>query len=438
MNQRGSSQHPDATFMLNLRWLPVVCGLLLIVQLVWPYRGWAILVVALSSVWFLSFLWARSLARGLHASREMRYGWAQVGDRIEERFSVENKSWLPALWFEVTDYSTLPGYSISRASGVGGLSSSTWRTQGVCERRGLFTLGPAALRTGDPFGVFAVLIPLAAMANLVVLPPVVPLPAIEVAPGGRFREGRRSTGTLEPSVSAARVREYLPGDSARSIHWHTSARRDSLFVRVFDITPSGDWWIVLDLDRAQQAGEGQGSTLEHGIILAASLADRGLRLGRAVGLVADGGEPVWVPARSGETQRWEVLRALTTVTAGTRPFGDLIAHTRSAFHQTTSVVVITPAVDGLWIAPLLSALRLGIVPTVLLLDRQSFGGDGDTCVAQSMLAEMGITHFVVNRALLDQPESHAGKRGQWEWRVGGTGRAVAVSEPVDSDWKALA
>jgi len=427
-----------ASLKLNLRWLPLVCGLLLILQFLVPYRGWAVLGTALGIVWLVGFLWARSLARGLRPSREMRYGWAQVGDRIEERFTVRNDSWLPALWFEVIDHSTLPGYDVSRASGVGGLSSNIWRAQGVCTRRGLFTLGPASLRTADPFGVFSVEVRLAATASVVVLPPIVPLPSIEVAPGGRFREGRRSAASWAQAVSAARVRDYRPGDSARSIHWPTTAHRDALFVRMFDNTPSGDWWIILDLDRTQQAGEGQSSTLEHAVILAASLADRGLRLGRAVGLAADAGEPVWIPARTGEAQRWEILRALTMITPGTRSLGELIAQSKPAFRQSTSVIIITPAVEGLWIGPLLSMLRVGMVPTVLLLDRHAFGAAGDARGVQSVLADMGIAHYLISRELLDLPESRAGKRGQWEWRVGGTGRAVAVSEPSDSGWKTLA
>lgn len=434
----SQSPVPGASLRLNLRWLPFVCGLMLILQIVIPYRGWAVLGIGLGMVWLVGFAWARSLARGLRLSREMRYGWAQVGDRIEERFTIENSSRLPALWFEVIDHSTLPGYEASRASGVGGHESSSWQVQDVCTRRGLFTLGPASLRTSDPFGVFSVMIGLEATANVVVMPPVVALPSIEVAPGGRFREGRRTAASWAPAVSAARVREYLPGDSARSIHWPTSAHRDALFVRMFDHTPSGDWWIILDLDQTQQAGEGQSSTLEHGVILAASLADRGLRLGRAVGLAAYGEEPLWIPARHGEMQRWEILRALTTITPGSQSLSELIAQSKTAFRQTTSVIIITPAIEGGWIGSLLSLLRVGLAPTVMLLDRRGFGGAGNADGTQSVLAEMGIAYYLIGPELLDQPESRAGKRGQWEWRVGGTGRAVAVAEPTDSDWKALA
>ena len=144
-----------------------------------------LLLVALGLTWLVSYGWARSLARGLRVVRERRFGWAQVGDRLEERFTVINDSGLPCLWLEVADHSTLPDYQASKVTGVDGQSTNIWHTQGVCARRGIFTLGPTTLRTTDPFGLYTVSIADAASATLVVMPPVVPLPMIEVAPGGR-------------------------------------------------------------------------------------------------------------------------------------------------------------------------------------------------------------------------------------------------------------
>lgn len=437
--------HPDPSatsasrprLKLKLRWLPYACVALTLLAIVFPYRGWVLLDLALGGVWLLGWLWARSLAQGLRLSRAMRYGWAQVGDRIEERFTLVNESWLPALWFDVIDRSTLPDYQAGRASGVGAQSTASWRVQDTCTRRGLFTLGPAQLRSGDPLGVYTLTLDLPATASIVVMPPVVALPSIEVAAGGRLREGRRTASGWTPSVSSARVRAYLPGDSARSIHWPTSAHRDELFVRLYDHAPSGDWWIILDLDRAQHAGEGQQSTLEHAVILAASLADKGLRLGHAVGLSAYGASPVWLPARPAEAQRWEILRALTTITLGSRSLAEVIAQGKLP-PQASSIIVITPAVAGAWLGSLLGALRAGSAATVLLLDRSSFGGDGEPAGTLSALAEQGIAHSLVRRELLDQPSGQAGKRGQWEWRIGGTGRAIAVAEPADEEWQALA
>ena len=68
---------------LNTRLLPALVGLLLVLHLAVPYRGWLVLLVGLGGAWLVSYVWARSLARGLGLVREMRFGWAQVGDRLE-------------------------------------------------------------------------------------------------------------------------------------------------------------------------------------------------------------------------------------------------------------------------------------------------------------------------------------------------------------------
>jgi uncharacterized protein (DUF58 family) len=285
VNQQRDSK---ARLQLNSRLVPALVGLLLLLQLAFPYRGWTMLLVGLGGGWLIGYLWARSLARGLQLTREVRFGWAQVGDRLQERFTLVNRGWASGLWVEIVDHSTLPDYQASRVTGLGGKDARRWYTHGVCTHRGLYTLGPTSLRSGDPLGLYTVTLHYPDASALMVTPPIVPLPAIEVAPGGRAGEGRRSRADpLERTVGAAGVRDYRPGDNLNWIHWRISAHRDALLVRLFDSTPTSNWWIFLDLERRVQAGEGWDSTEEHGVMLAASLTDRGLRAGRAVGLVAD-------------------------------------------------------------------------------------------------------------------------------------------------------
>ena len=422
---------------LNTRLWPLLVLTFVALQLFAPYQGWKILLVGLGATWALGYLWARALARGLRVTREKRFGWAQVGDRLEERFTLINDGWLPALWVEVRDQSTLPGYTVSRATGVGAFSLNTWHTQGVCARRGLFTLGPTLLRCGDPFGLYTVSISDPAMVSLIVMPPVVPLPPIEIAAGGRAGEGRQRAAASEPTVSATRVREYLPGDNLHWIHWRASARHDKLLVRQFDHTPAGDWWIALDLNQAAQVGEGQQSTLEHGVILAASLAAQGLRAGRAVGLMAHGESLSWITPQVGEGQRWEILRALTLAQSGAHSLAESLARAQTAFRQASSLIIITADVSGAWVDTLWPLLRRGVAPTILLLAPRSFGSDADAQPLLNTLDELGIAHQFITRDLLDRPELRAGRQGQWEWRVSGTGRAIAVRQPGDLTWKPL-
>lgn len=422
---------------LKLPLLPIAVVLLLILEVLWSERVWMMLLAAFGAVWLIDFLWMRALARGLRFHRQLRFDWAHVGDELEERFTLTNSSHVPALWVELRDHSTLPEYGVSLATGAAALSENSWRMKHVCARRGVFTLGPTSVITGTPFSVYTIEFVYAARTALVVLPAVVPLPTIQVAPGGRANEGKKRASTLERTVTVSSVRDYQEGDPFKIIHWRSVAHRGELFARTFESTPAGDWWIWLDLDANVQAGAGENSTIEHAVILAASLAARGLALGRAVGLVVNARELVWLTAQTGPAQRLEILRALATVEPGTRHLAELITRTKSALTRNASVIVITPSVDGAWLNALIELRWSGAAPTVLLLDRSTYGGSQDIEMAMALLAEWNIARYAITRAVLDQAAPPA-RQGEWKFTVGATGRAIARAAPEKQDWRELA
>jgi uncharacterized protein (DUF58 family) len=422
---------------LNTWFLPVLVGLLLMFQIIRPYAGWVVFLVGLGGVWLIGFVWAKLLARGLKFTREMRLGWAQVGDRLEERFTLTNDTPIPALWAEIVDHSTVPGYLPGWTTEVAARHTRRWSGWAVCSRRGLFTLGPTTLLTGDPFGIYTVSLHYPGSLPFLILPPVLSLPTIRVSPGARSGEGRPRLDARERTVSAASVREYVPGDSLRWVHWRTSARHDGLYVRLFDGTPAGDWWILLDVERRVQVGEGDDATEEHGVILAASLTDRGLRTQRAVGLVMHGEELVWRPPQRGDAQRWEILRDLALVSPGTRPLTDLLVQLRPALGREASLIVITPDVSSGWIEALVPLRRRGVALTVLLLDPAAFGGTGDVSGALELLSGLGVPSYVITPDLLNRSEVRSVWQEQWEWRVLDTGRAIPVRRSSDLAWKVL-
>jgi uncharacterized protein (DUF58 family) len=425
-----------ACLKLNTWLLPVLVALLLVQQMIAPYRGWIVLLVVFGGVLLTSYLWVRMLARGLHITRQMRFGWAQVGDRLEERFELANLAWVPAPLIEVIDHSTMPGYRAGRGTSVGGSGKVKWRKQATCARRGVFALGPTTVVAGDPFGIFTLSLHNPASLPFVVMPPVVPLPGIEVSPGGRAGDGRPRANAPDRAVSAASVREYIPGDNLRWVHWRTSARRDSLYVHLFDGTPAGDWWILLDLDQRVQAGAEEDSTEEHGVILAASLADRGLRSRQAVGLVAHGQDLLWLPPQRGDAQRWEILRELAQVSPGTCSLADLLARTGAAVGQHASLVVITPATDRDWIVALMPLLERGIAPTILLLDSASFGGSGDVQGVATLLANLEVAHYIVTRDVLDGAQPRSGP-DHGDGRVQSIGRGLPNNTLPNVAWREL-
>jgi uncharacterized protein (DUF58 family) len=425
-------------FRLNTRLLPAIVLVLVIMQFIDPSRVWMIFLVGLGGLWMIAYVWARSLASRLSVIREMRYGWVQVGDVLEERFTLKNRGWWPATWVEIEDQSTLPGYDASQATGVDGSGARQWRVKGTCNRRGLYQLGGTSMLTGDPFGVHTIRIEDPAHATLMVMPPIVPLPPLQITPGGYSGEGHPIPNAPERTVDASSVREYIPGDSLKKVHWKTTARHGKPYVRRFDGAPAGDWWILLDLQSASHIYLEDDSTQEHGIILAASLADHGLRAHRGVGLVVNGDRLDWLPPRTSGGQRWEILRALALASDGETPLAEVLEHVRPNLGRNSSLIIITATARMDWLERLPHLHRRGIKPTVFLLEQGSFDERADNSNVANELARMHVTCYTIPREFLDRPEARPGTRGQVEWKISPTGRAIPVRASEAQSWRRLA
>ena len=452
---------------LNNPLLPLLTAAALVMEVIDPTAIWLALLVVLGGSWLIATLWIWELRSGLRLSRSIRFGWAQVGDRLEEHFELSNRGWAPATWVEIIDESNLPDHFTSRATGIGDHNQLAWRVHTTCTRRGLFTLGPTRLRSGDPLGIYSLEQLNPATTTMLIMPPVVPLPGIQVAPGGRSGDGRPQERAIERNVSASSVRDYIPGDSLHAIHWPTSARRETLFVRLFDGTPAGDWRIILDLNAAVQTGDGWDSTEEHAVILAASLMERGLRLRRAVGMGVNGQELCWTASRQDGAHRLEMLRALAVAHPGSQSLAGLLRRLGGDLPARTSLVLITADPDPEWLSELLPLTWRGIQPTVLLLDGETFPsphntdantGNGSNPAQLStpapqageeeetgskahsfsqLLIQHGISHQVIPHSMLDRPDARPGQQGRWEWRVMPTGKAVAVHSADQQEWRRL-
>lgn len=434
----------NAKIRLTNPLLPILVVCCFLMRIFDPSRIWTVTLILLGGLWLISYLWARSLARGLWLEREMRFGWAQVGDQLEERFQLLNAGWAPGLWIELVDHSNLPGHQTNRVTGVEGRAEIAWYVTSTCTRRGLYNLGPTTVRSMDPFGIYQVETTNQARRTIMVMPPIVALPGIQVAPGGRSGDGRPRKDAPDRTVSASGVRQYVPGDSLRWIHWPTSARRQEYFVRLFDGTPAGDWRILLDLNRQVQFGSGWDSTIEHGVILAASLADQGFRLKRSIGLTINGQPFTWLPERGDEAQRWEILRQLTLADAGDTSLEAFLHQLGSKLSSRSSLVIITSDTTGTWLEALLPMLWRGIKPTVLMLDPPSFaqavGASTDLLPAIPLgeeLTRYGVQHAIISYEFLNRPEARPGRAGRLDWRVTPRGRAVLVNQPADLGWKKL-
>lgn len=425
-----------STLRLNAKSFPFIAILAFIMQIVDPSRVWVILFIGIGGIWLVCWWWARGLARSLQFKREMRYGWAQVGDRLEERFTLTNGFTLPATWVAVQDHSTLPNHRTSVATGVDQFSTSQWKTINQCTQRGVFMLGGTTIETGDPFGIYTITIEDPTSSTLAVMPPVVSLPRFNILSSGWAGEGKINPRSLEETINASHTREMAPGDPMRSIHWKTSARRNKFYVRQSEGTHAGDWWLLLDLHKDSQVGTGWDSTEEHGVTLASSLISQGLREDHPVGLAVNGSEPAWHVPRRNEYQQRALLKSLAVSTPSDLDLKDFLKRTNKAFGSRCSLLIITACPNIEWTQSLMPLMWRGILPTVFLFDVNTFGGNAATNQSFNVLQSLGIPCHVIPKELLDKPQARPGHEGEWEWRISATGKAFAVNKPV-TDWKRL-
>ena len=148
----------------------------------------------------------------------------------------------------------MPGH-IARARDHGWRARrQDFRVKSTINRRGLFSVGPVQVTTGDPFGLFKHTRAFGSAQNVLVYPRAVDLPDFFVPPANLPGEGRFRRRTHYVTPNAAGVRPYEFGDSFNRIHWPSSARTGELMVKIFELDPASDIWIVLDLERTCTSG----------------------------------------------------------------------------------------------------------------------------------------------------------------------------------------
>ena len=391
---------------LNTPLLPISAAVFGVLYVLAGYRGWLVFLIGLGGVWLLAAWWVYSLERALTVKRSIHLGWASVGDSVPEQLEVTNKGRFPAIWLEIVDESDTLLEPLRLVTDVERHATRRRNPVHRFKRRGLYTLGPTRLRTGDPFGIYTLTVRDQHASTIMVTPPQLSLAELRISAGGWAGDRKRRRGALVREISDAGIRDYMPGDSLKRIHWQASAHHDSLVVRQMEAANAEDWWIFVDLDAAVQSGVGQDSTLELSIVLAASLATRGLKEHRRVGMALVGPRLSWLEPRADLAHRWRILRALAMADAGKRSLADLLPMGRPS--QTASLIVITPTTNPGWVSALDPRHRSGST-TVLLVDPTDFGSGLDQSNVASALARSRIPYTRVPASLLQEAYSSSSR-----------------------------
>jgi uncharacterized protein (DUF58 family) len=320
-----------------------------------------------------SYVLTRFGLADLEAGYRVDHRQGHVGDDLRVTYSISNAGGLPKPWLEVYNPTDLPVPLPGRALGLRSWANRSWVAIVPLTRRGTYRIEPMVVRTGDPFGFFEAAATVGRPSVVTVFPRVVPLPRWRL-PNANL-EGTHSAPerTLQTTPLATTIRPYAPGDSFNRIHWRSTARLGEIQVKEFDLEQTADVWLFVDLEAAGQAGQGDGSTVEEGLRIAASIAHDAILENRAVGATTSGHRLVSIPADRGPRQRMKIMQLLAAVEGdGRMPLAEVLLAGLPRLRQGMTAVVITPSLDRNWVRALIGLRNRGVAAVVVTLDARSY------------------------------------------------------------------
>jgi uncharacterized protein (DUF58 family) len=395
----------------------VLLALMLIAGLVgWLVNGAAVYVRMLYLgvlLLVISWIWARLSLRGMKISRQARSLRGSVGDIFEEHFEITNGGQFSCLWLEVMNSSTMPGVAGSRLlTGIGRRQRRSYNARTWLVRRGSFPLGPTVLTAGDPFGLFRSQKQFPAQDSLIVLPMIVGITEFPTPPGLLPGGKPVSRKAIDITPHASGVREYVPGDPMKRIHWPTTVRCGKLMVKEFDQDPQAEVWLFLDAQASVHYEQKYDlpveplggwlfsqkpmsvlppSTLEYAITVAASLAHYFIQKRWAVGFAASGQIQTVIPAERSFRQEHKILEMMAFLDAkGRIPLNSLVTAQARQLPRGSTVILITPSVKPELVLAVDDLQRRNLRPMVILLMADSFGGPKGGALLAKTLVERNI------------------------------------------------
>jgi uncharacterized protein (DUF58 family) len=208
-------------------------------------------------------------------------------------------------------------------------------------RRGVIPVGPVRTVRADPIGLVRRELIWTSSAEMFIHPRTISIPSTST---GFIRdlEGSPTRDLSNSDVSFHALREYVPGDERRYIHWKSTAKTGTYMVRQFEETRRSHLVIALSLATANYSTQEE---FEMAVSVAGSLGARAIRDARTVSVV--------VSERTPEFAKRKVLavRHLDTLTRS-RLLDDLalVDHSESAIAIADVARVTADEVTGISVA----------------------------------------------------------------------------------------
>lgn len=337
---RAWLDHPGVDITVTT-WLGVA-GIIALLSIVLRQPIIFVIALGIAIVGLGTRLWWDACFRSLTYTRSLSTDRAFFGDTVTIDFVTVNAKPLPLTRMEVTEHVSTNVHLIDRklepaeianrrllrsVLSLGMYERISHKYQVRCEHRGWYRFGPTRMIANDLLGLVARQTDFESVTGFLVYPRTVPVTEVIVPARQPFGDFTPRQSLVEDPLRMSGVREYVPGDSPRRIHWRASARTGTLQTRTFEPSATPIAAIFLDTITFSHLWEGQDSaTLELSVVTAASLANQLLAGRHQVGMYANAPLPgrsrtLRLPPGRRPGQRQRILEELAMLSPA---YGDRI------------------------------------------------------------------------------------------------------------------
>lgn len=147
---------------------------------------------------------------------------------LSDKSTIESKN-------KITEYSLLPS------------ESERMETRIKCNYRGEYEVGVNSIEVTDFLYLFSITYPLNSKLKVVVLPRIVPLEHLGIAPPQKDVKNPIGYSNSAEGELDTELRKYNPGDSRKRVHWKASAKLHELISRKYQHIPKAEIVMFMDL-----------------------------------------------------------------------------------------------------------------------------------------------------------------------------------------------
>jgi hypothetical protein len=172
------------------------------------------------------------------------------GDWIEYSFVIANEDYITFRNVKVNflgDKSTIEASHQIAEYSLLPSESERLETRIKCNYRGEYYVGVDSIEVTDFLYLFRITYPISSKLKVVVLPRIVPLEQLGIAPPQTDVKNPLRASNSAAEELDTEMRKYNSGDSRKQIHWKASARMRELITRKYQHIPKAEIVLFMDL-----------------------------------------------------------------------------------------------------------------------------------------------------------------------------------------------